>query len=263
MAELSDPEGDPRPRLLRLVLGPSVHRFPRFAVRYGLSTNLQAFGAVEAISDRVCIASGGQTQFHASAEDLVSCCLFCGFGCNGGFPGAAWSFWVRSGLVSGGNWDSHQGCQPYEIEACEHHIPGPRPACDGIVKTPACKHSCEDGFNDTYSRDKRYGRKSYSVSAKVEQIQTEIAKNGPVEGAFNVYADFVNYKSGVYQHVSGDLLGGHAIKILGWGADAGTPYWLVANSWNTDWGDNGFFKILRGEDHCGIESGITAGVPKL
>ena len=27
----------------------------------------------------------------------------------------------------------------------------------------------------------------------------------------------------------------------------GTPYWLVANSWNYDWGDNGTFKILRGE----------------
>lgn len=35
------------------------------------------------------------------------------------------------------------------------------------------------------------------------------------------------------------MLGGHAIKILGWGEDNGTPYWLAANSWNTDWGDKG------------------------
>lgn len=45
--------------------------------------------------------------------------------------------------------------------------------------------------------------------------------------------------SGVYQHVSGSLIGGHAIKILGWGVEDGVPYWLCANSWNTDWGDNG------------------------
>ena len=34
-------------------------------------------------------------------------------------------------------------------------------------------------------------------------------------------------------------------------------------AWNQDWGDNGFFKILRGKDECGIESGIVAGAPKL
>uniref|UniRef100_A0A8W8NDP1 Peptidase C1A papain C-terminal domain-containing protein n=3 Tax=Ostreidae TaxID=6563 RepID=A0A8W8NDP1_MAGGI len=56
---------------------------------------------------------------------------------------------------------------------------------------------------------------------------------------------------------------GHAIKILGWGTENGDDYWLVANSWNPDWGDQGFFKILRGQDECGIESQISAGEPKL
>lgn len=68
-------------------------------------------------------------------------------------------------------------------------------------------------------------------------------------------------RSGVYQHVTGKELGGHAIRILGWGEENGTPYWLIANSWNSDWGDNGYFKILRGSDHCGIESSINAGLP--
>ena len=45
--------------------------------------------------------------------------------------------------------------------------------------------------------------------------------------------------SGVYKHVKGSLLGGHAVKLLGWGVENGTDYWLLANSWNTDWGDNG------------------------
>ena len=60
---------------------------------------------------------------------------------------------------------------------------------------------------------------------------------GPVEAAFSVYEDFLSYKSGVYQQKSGSPLGGHAVKILGWGVENETPYWLVANSWNEDWGD--------------------------
>jgi hypothetical protein len=49
-----------------------------------------------------------------------------------------------------------------------------------------------------------------------------------------VYEDFEAYASGVYQHKTGKSLGGHAIKMIGWGVDAetGTAYWLCANSWN-------------------------------
>lgn len=47
------------------------------------------------------------------------------------------------------------------------------------------------------------------------------------------------FLSGVYQHVTGEMMGGHAVRILGWGVEDGTPYWLVGNSWNTDWGDSG------------------------
>jgi cathepsin B len=85
--------------------------------------------------------------------------------------------------------------------------------------------------------------------------------NGPVEVSFTVYEDFVNYKEGVYQHVHGSQLGGHAVRMLGWGEENGTPYWLVANSWNNDWGDKGLFKILRGENECGIEGSVVAGMP--
>jgi aminopeptidase C len=43
--------------------------------------------------------------------------------------------------------------------------------------------------------------------------------------------------------------------------ESGTPYWIVANSWNEDWGNGGFFNILRGRGECGIESDINAGLP--
>ena len=223
-----------------------------------------AFGAVEAMSDRFCIHSNATVHFRFSADDLVSCCHTCGFGCNGGFPGAAWSYWVRKGIVSGGPYGSEQGCRPYEIAPCEHHVNGSRPSCTGEEgSTPKCVHECQSSYAVEYKTDKRFGKTSYSVKRHEAQIQTEIMKNGPVEGAFTVYEDLLNYKEGVYQHVHGKALGGHAIRILGWGVEDGTNYWLIANSWNSDWGDNGYFKILRGSDHLGIESSISAGMPKV
>lgn len=222
-----------------------------------------AFGAAEAITDRICIASKGKFKMDISAEDLLSCCTSCGMGCNGGFPGAAWQFWVDEGLVTGGLYNSHVGCQPYAIPACEHHTTGPRPPCSGEGDTPQCVHMCEKGYNKTYAADKHRGQRAYGVARSVKQIQYEIYKNGPVEADFTVYSDFPSYKSGVYQRHSDEPLGGHAVRILGWGTENGVPYWLVANSWNTDWGDQGFFKIRRGNDECGIESDINAGLPSL
>ena len=74
-----------------------------------------------------------------------------------------------------------------------------------------------------------------------------IMEGGPVETAFTVFSDFEDYAGGIYQRTTGKPAGGHAVKIVGWGTDpAGGDYWTVANSWNTNWGDSGFFKIVRG-----------------
>jgi len=220
-----------------------------------------AFGAAEAMTDRVCIANNGASNPSLSAEDLLSCCvLVCGMGCDGGNPLMAWLYWATSGLVTGGPYDSNEGCYPYQVAACDHHVNGSLPACGPELPTPTCNQTCSDGSD--WVSDKHYGKSFYGVSSDVSAIQTEIMTNGPVEGAFTVFADFLTYKSGVYYYVSGEELGGHAIKIIGWGTESGVDYWTVANSWNTDWGDMGFFKIRRGTDECGIEDGIVAGIPK-
>ena len=63
--------------------------------------------------------------------------------------------------------------------------------------------------------------------------------SGPVETGFTVYGDFFSYKTGIYHHVTGDVAGGHAVKIVGWGVDPNTKvsYWICANSWGPKWGD--------------------------
>ena len=51
------------------------------------------------------------------------------------------------------------------------------------------------------------------------------------------------------------------MKIIGWGTDpdSGEDFWLVVNSWNPSWGEDGLFRILRGVNACGIEGQIVAG----
>jgi len=94
-----------------------------------------------------------------------------------------------------------------------------------------------------------------------DHLRSEIISNGPIETGFDVYEDFMNYKSGVYQHVTGALKGGHAIKVLGWGIEDGLDYWLCANSWGPAWGMEGFFKIKVG--NCGIDNAAYTCMPDL
>ncbi|KAJ8965343.1 hypothetical protein NQ317_018796 [Molorchus minor] len=222
-----------------------------------------AVAAVEAMTDRLCIHSDGEHQESVSSEDLLSCCDYCGSGCNGGVMTLAWHYWLNYGIVTGGEYGTTTGCKSYSIEPCAHHINSTsRPSCSGEGPTPACVKQC-DSSTQTYNNSLTLASSVYSIEPEVSQIQLEILNNGPVEASFAVYEDFVSYKSGVYQYVEGDLLGSHAIKILGWGVENDTPYWLIANSWNGDWGDNGYFKILRGSNHVKIESHIVAGLPLL
>lgn len=64
---------------------------------------------------------------------------------------------------------------------------------------------------------------------------------------------FGNYANGVFDSCTSDVID-HAVLVVGYGTDPESqkPYWLVKNSWGTDWGNNGFIKIFRGKNMCGI-----------
>jgi len=222
-----------------------------------------AFGAAEAMSDRICIASKGKLQTRVSAEHILACCTWCGSGCNGGFPNKAWLFWQSEGVPSGGVYNDTKTCQPYSFPPCDHHVQGSYGPCAKDYDTPQCKKTCQNGYPKKFTDDLTFADSSYSVPKFEQSIMSEIFENGPVEASFIIYEDFLNYKSGVYQYVKGNSLGGHAVKIIGWGVENGVKYWLVVNSWNEDWGDKGTFKILRGVNHVTIESKVVAGIPKM
>jgi cathepsin B len=193
-----------------------------------------AFGASEALSDRFCIASKGKVSAVLSPEDLVSCNTKLNQGCNGGYLFAAWTYLENTGIVT-------DGCFPYTSLA---------------GRVPQCPTTCKDG--ETFTKYK-CASGSIVEATTPAQIQSGIMGSGPMETSFDVYADFMNYESGVYTHVSGALDGGHAVKILGWGEENGLNYWLCANSWGDSWGMDGFFKIAWGQ--CNIDNAVYACTP--
>ena len=218
-----------------------------------------AFGGAETMSDRLCIHSNGKLQTRVSAAHLTSCCTSCGNGCFGGYPSATFSYWKSHGIPSGGLYGDKTTCQPYFFAPCDDHMH----KCEDYQDTPACQKTCQDGYPKTLDEDKSYGVSSYTVRGETN-IMKEIYENGSVEGTFTVYEDFGDYKSGVYKHETGTYLGGHAIKIIGWGVtEEGVKYWLIANSWGENWGENGYFRILRGTNECGIDGSASTGMPKI
>merc|ERR1719276_98167 len=228
------------------------------------------------MTDRICIQSNGTQQTHLSAEDVTSCDVLGDMGCNGGVPSTVYSYYKTFGIVDGGNYGDKSGCYSYQLAPCAHHSASKYPNCTDSVPTPKCARECVDN-HAAWAASKRHGTGGYSVCQQggsmscPDAMMQEIYQNGPITGMFFVHQSFTAYKSGVYKAgnpITDPMLGGHAIKIMGWGTENGAPYWLVANSWNEDWGDHGYFKIDRGHNQCQIENamingGPVAGLPKL
>jgi cathepsin B len=193
-----------------------------------------AFAASEVLSDRFCIASNGAVNVVLSPQDLVSCDKS-DYGCEGGYLDRSWDYLVGYGIVT-------EDCLPYS---------------SGKGRVAACPKSgtCKTG---TW---KKYRAHDYTEFTGIEEIKTSLVNQGPVETGFDVYDDFMNYSSGVYVKTSNQLLGGHAVKVVGWGVENGEEHWIVANSWGTTWGEKGFFRIRFGE--CNFESDMIAGTPLL
>lgn len=201
-----------------------------------------AFGATEVLSDRFCIQSNKSIDVVLSPQSLVSCDIYGNLGCNGGTPQLAWEYMELAGVAT-------LECFPYTSGANGSHV--------------KCASECADGKAMKKYKAKTFTQHTYKNAA---EIQAAIYANGPVEGAFQVYDDFIQYKSGVYtKSATAKLLGGHAIKIIGWGHDdaSNKDYWIIANSWGTSWGIDGFFWIARGNNMCGIEGDACAALADL
>ena len=207
-----------------------------------------AFGASEALSDRFCVANYDQ-QAHSdlvlSPEYLLTCDTD-NMGCGGGLLDDAWLFMGETGLPT-------DDCVPYE------EVNGqidPAIPCSALQK---CVASAKDTEFKLFAADSVFGVEP----GNVEAMMAEIMANGPIEVGFQVFDDFKSYTSGVYSKTDGaKLMGGHAVKLIGWGTDDdNVDYWIIANSWADSWGDlGGFFYMKRGNNECGVEQTPAAGL---
>ena len=110
--------------------------------------------------------------------------------------------------------------------------------------------------NDCRANNIIYKVMDYCLAQDDKGIKKEILKNGPVVAQMTIFTDFLTYSSGVY-HRTEDAFkfnGQHIVKIIGWDRQGeGNEYWLVENSWGTDWGEDGYVKVLASDKSTGLD----------
>lgn len=193
---------------------------------YGIST-------VRMLSARNRVRSGNPSEPAFSINFPLYCAEY-NQGCDGGY-GFLQTKWSEDvGLVP-------EMCAPYtQSGTCSM-----QGQCNlGAKRYRAANHHYVGGF---------YG------GGEHVQIKQELVSGGPMVMSFEPKEDFMYYKGGVYKsgpnqiHQEWEQVD-HAVLLVGYGSDNGSKYWQLQNSWGTDWGENGFFRMARGIDESGCES---------
>jgi len=211
-----------------------------------------AFASMGMLESRLRILTNNTLQAILSPQDIVECSKY-SQGCDGGFP------YLIAGKYAEDFGAVPEVCNPYK----------------GMDDDCTTKRNCPVRY---FATEYKYVG-GYYGGCNEEFMMLQLVKNGPMAVGFEVYPDFMHYHGGVYHHVksSDDVvpkslrkfypfeLTNHAVLLVGYGVDtpSGEKFWIVKNSWSTSWGENGFFRIRRGTDECGIESTSLESFPVL
>jgi C1A family cysteine protease len=205
------------------------HNYVTTVKDQGICGSCWAFAATAALESRVLITSNmPDTDLNLSEQSMVSCDKN-NWGCGGGDLDTAAEFLKTTGIPL-------EACYPYA--SGESAIDG---ECGG----------CADWRQNTY-RITSFD----SVAASAEAIKSALVQYGPVIVGMTIYEDFLYYQSGIYRHVTGSVLGGHAIVIVGY--DDADQSWILKNSWGPDWGESGFFRMAADTNEADIEEDAYA-----
>lgn len=193
------------------------------------------------MSDRIKIMRDAAWPDINIAPQVLISCEQTDFGCHGGDPLTAYE-WMSTNEVTdetcttyrARGWDNGQDCSP--MQYCRNCNPGE--AC--FIPDEYYVYHTEEFGNVVGEQD----------------MMQEIHQRGPISCGIAVPESLEEYTGGVYEDLTGDLNLVHAISVVGYGVDEGssTPYWLVRNSWGHYWGEEGFFRVVRGTNNLGIES---------
>lgn len=199
-----------------------------------------AFASMAMLESRLMLMSDHHYNKIFSPQDVVGCSEYAQ-GCEGGFP-----------YLIAGKYAEDFGVVE---EACFKY----RGADSRCLESASCQR-----YRAT---DYKYVG-GYFGACNEEEILKELV-NGPVSVAFEVTDDFQLYRKGIYHHTgltdqfNPFRLTNHAVLVVGYGEEAGVKYWIVKNSWGTHWGENGYFRIVRGTNELNIESMAVASTPVL
>lgn len=206
-------------------------------VSQGSCGSCWSVSAATTLSDRICLK--GATDLNSvsdvmlSVQEPLSCVTSLSNGCNGGYMIAAWRYFAaRSVATCTGACTT--GCWPYKSGSCTPNKDAGKNGCSTCPVNPTCSNRVPMVKFSTAA----YGQVvPHSGLTQEVALMYEIYTNGPVQTCFTVYDSFYSffrsYPTGIYTNPTGSSLGGHCVKILGWGEQQGVKYWIAANSWGT------------------------------
>ena len=185
-----------------------------------------AFSTVGTIESAIKIAEG--IELDLSEQHLLSCNT-AGWGCSGAVWGYAWYL------------DTPDTCG-YVGSVLEADYPYI------ATRTP-----CDCAPARTY-RIREWGYVN-GLQPSVDDIKYALMTYGPLGCSLYVAGSFFGYGGGVYndcQSVPVYVIN-HAVVIVGWDDTLGAEgVWIIKNSWDTDWGEDGFCNIEYECNHVGF-----------
>lgn len=200
-----------------------------------------AFSTTAMLSSRFKISSNGSVEKVFSPQDVVSCSQY-SQGCAGGFPYLIAKYAEDFGVVE-------QSCSLY-------------------TGTDVTCPSVGSGCTRYSATDYQYIGGYYGACTE-SAMRVELALHGPIVIGYEVEADFSHYKSGIYMHTGLSdewnpwMVVNHAVLVVGYGVEDGVKYWTVQNSWGRTWGEDGYFRIVRGTNEANCESIAVYAKPVL
>lgn len=145
------------------------------------------------------------------------------------------------------NWGCNGGWMIPSFEYVQHN--------DGINTESVYPYEAVNGQCRFQSQDIAATCKGYQrVRQNDEEHLLEIvATVGPVSVAIAVNSNFMKYTEGIYDDPDCTQAVNHAVLIVGYGSENGHDYWLVKNSWSSEWGMGGYIKMARNKNNqCAI-----------
>jgi len=94
-----------------------------------------------------------------------------------------------------------------------------------------------------------------------ERMKDALLNVGPL--AIGISSDTLHYYQGGIIDLPDELCsssneGDHAVTIVGYGEENGKEYWKIQNSWGNLWGENGYVRVARGKNVCGVANSVQA-----